>query len=175
MLQTARIIRMGALVLATLAATGCASIVSKTQRTVRIESTPSGAGVEISNRSGRTVFKGTTPTEMTLKTGAGYFKPAFYTVTVGDPSAAGQVFRVGGQFNAWYVGNLGFGGLIGFLIVDPLTGAMWKIKPELYHVDLERGGVRRGPREPQVEDEDEDEDEDDSEGGPRGGPSLATR
>ena len=26
--------------------------------------------------------------------------------------------------NGWYIGNILFGGLIGFLIVDPLTGAM---------------------------------------------------
>lgn len=29
--------------------------------------------------------------------------------------------------SGWYVGNVVFGGLIGLLIVDPATGAMWGI------------------------------------------------
>ncbi len=32
--------------------------------------------------------------------------------------------------NGWYWGNFAIGGLIGFLIVDPLTGAMYRIKDE---------------------------------------------
>jgi hypothetical protein len=32
------------------------------------------------------------------------------------------------RLNGWYIGgNLVFGGLVGWLIVDPLTGAMWTI------------------------------------------------
>lgn len=34
--------------------------------------------------------------------------------------------------DGWYIfGNLVFGGLVGWLIVDPLTGAMWKLEPEV--------------------------------------------
>lgn len=29
--------------------------------------------------------------------------------------------------DGWYVGNIIFGGLIGLLLVDPITGAMWKL------------------------------------------------
>lgn len=31
--------------------------------------------------------------------------------------------------NGWYIGNLLFGGIIGLLIVDPATGAMWTLIP----------------------------------------------
>jgi hypothetical protein len=31
------------------------------------------------------------------------------------------------DIDGWYFGNLLFGGLIGILIVDPATGAMWKL------------------------------------------------
>ena len=32
--------------------------------------------------------------------------------------------------NGWYLaGNFIFGGLLGWLIVDPATGAMWNLKP----------------------------------------------
>jgi hypothetical protein len=30
--------------------------------------------------------------------------------------------------NGWYFGNILIGGVIGLLIIDPATGAMWKIK-----------------------------------------------
>ena len=42
---------------------------------------------------------------------------------------------VTGGVNGWFFGNFGFGGLIGFLIVDPLTGAAFKLPPEA-SVDL---------------------------------------
>jgi len=42
--------------------------------------------------------------------------------------------------SAWYVaGNFVFGGLIGWLIVDPLTGGMWTISPE--NVDASMQGM----------------------------------
>jgi hypothetical protein len=37
---------------------------------------------------------------------------------------------VDSRINGWYVGNIVFGGLIGWLIVDPLTGAMWTLNTE---------------------------------------------
>lgn len=43
--------------------------------------------------------------------------------------------RLQANLDGWYVGNLIFGGLIGLLIVDPATGAMFKL-PEEFAVDL---------------------------------------
>lgn len=34
------------------------------------------------------------------------------------------------KLNGWYFGNILIGGLIGFLIVDPATGAMYKLDSE---------------------------------------------
>ena len=36
--------------------------------------------------------------------------------------------------NGWYFGNILIGGLVGMLIVDPLTGAMYRM-PATIHVD----------------------------------------
>jgi len=36
---------------------------------------------------------------------------------------------------AWYLaGNIVFGGIAGWLIVDPLTGAMWRLSPKEVNV-----------------------------------------
>ena len=29
--------------------------------------------------------------------------------------------------DGWYIGNIIFGGLLGILIIDPATGAMWRL------------------------------------------------
>lgn len=34
------------------------------------------------------------------------------------------------MLSGWYLGNVVFGGLIGLLIVDPLTGAMYNLTPD---------------------------------------------
>ena len=39
------------------------------------------------------------------------------------------------EVDSWYFGNILFGGLIGMLIIDPATGAMWKL-PENVSTDL---------------------------------------
>lgn len=38
-----------------------------------------------------------------------------------------QTVPLSADISGWYFGNILFGGLIGMLIVDPATGAMWKL------------------------------------------------
>jgi len=115
---------------------GCASIISDSKYPVTISSEPLGAEITIRNRAGFTIFAGTTPTTVNLEAGAGYFKGANYTVIFnkeGYTSFSGQIAR---NIDGWYLGNFFLGGLIGFLIVDPATGAMWKL--EDMHMDMVR-------------------------------------
>ncbi|KGQ53534.1 hypothetical protein IO44_11000, partial [Gallibacterium anatis str. Avicor] len=35
------------------------------------------------------------------------------------------------KIDGWYIGNILFGGIVGLLIVDPITGAMYKLPPEV--------------------------------------------
>ncbi|WP_321436341.1 hypothetical protein [uncultured Bacteroides sp.] len=42
------------------------------------------------------------------------------------------------NLNGWYFGNLIFGGLIGILIVDPATGAMYRLEREFVNETLEK-------------------------------------
>lgn len=42
------------------------------------------------------------------------------------------------KFNAWYLGNIAFGGIIG-LIIDPITGAMYNLTPKELNAQLTKG------------------------------------
>lgn len=114
---------------------GCASIVSKADWPVTITSNPDQAKITITDESGLKMYTGTTPTTLNLKAGKAYFNGLDYTVVFEKEGYEKQTMVISSQLNGWYVGNLLFGGLIGILIVDPLTGAMWKIDP-LYIANL---------------------------------------
>lgn len=107
--------------------TGCASIVSDKNYPVTLSTDPSGAKVEIFDESGNTKFTGVTPTTATLRAGDAYFDSIDYRVrfTKAGYSPAERVIE--SSIDGWYWGNIIFGGLIGLLIVDPLTGAMFEI------------------------------------------------
>ena len=115
----------------------CASIVSKSSYPVTIKSSPAQADITIKDETGKAVYDGKTPTTVTLNTKAGYFKGKDYTVTFskeGYDKHEAVIKR--GVDTGWYIfGNILFGGLIGWFIVDPITGAMWKLPDEL-SVDL---------------------------------------
>lgn len=105
----------------------CASIVSKSVYNVRLNSSPEAAQVQVFDRNGREIFNGTTPTQVALKSGAGYFKKAEYTIKYNKPGYLPKEVMIHSDINGWYFGNIVFGGLIGFLIVDPATGAMYRL------------------------------------------------
>jgi hypothetical protein len=105
----------------------CASIVSHSTWPVALSSAPVGASVAVIDRGGREVFTGTTPAAVQLKSGAGFFQRAKYTIKFTKPGFATQTIPLEANVNGWYFGNLVFGGWIGMLIVDPATGAMYRI------------------------------------------------
>jgi hypothetical protein len=120
---------------------GCASIIDggKTEN-VQITTTPSGANITvIDNRSGQTVFTGVSPTSVALNRSAGYFKGVSYTIRISKEGFRDQSLQIQSSINGWYVGNIVFGGLIGWLIVDPLTGAMYSL-PDSASASLEASG-----------------------------------
>lgn len=114
---------------------GCASIVSKADWPVTITSNPDQANITITDESGLKMYTGKTPTTINLKAGKAYFNGLDYTVVFEKEGYEKQIMTISSQLNGWYLGNLIFGGLPGLLIVDPLTGAMWKIDP-LYIANL---------------------------------------
>lgn len=105
----------------------CASIVSKSHYPVSINSTPSEANFTILNNKGQVFFTGKTPKVIELKASSGYFKKATYMIRFELDGYDSKIIPVTASLDGWYFGNIVFGGLIGLLIVDPATGAMYKI------------------------------------------------
>lgn len=112
------------------ALTGCASIVSKSDWPVSLQSQPLGATVTVTDSSGKNVYSGVTPTNVTLKSSKGFFKGEKYTVSF-EKDGVTTTHQLESRINDWYFGNILFGGLIGLLIVDPATGAMYKLPDEV--------------------------------------------
>jgi hypothetical protein len=108
----------------------CATIVSKSSYPVSIDCNPKGSQVSITDKKGKEIFKGTTPTAVRLKPGAGFFSRAEYQVRLSYRGYDEKVIPVTFKLNGWYFGNIVFGGLIGMLIVDPASGAMWRIEKQ---------------------------------------------
>jgi hypothetical protein len=110
---------------------GCASIVGDTSQNIGISSEPKSASVVITNEDGRSVFEGTTPATVNLDKGDGYFSGQSYMIRISKKGYESQTIPVTAQPNGWYIaGNFVFGGLIGWFIVDPATGAMWNLTPD---------------------------------------------
>jgi hypothetical protein len=125
-----RKILLAATVGACVAAVGCATIVHSGPRAISVASTPSGAKVSIYDRSNALVQTSTTPFVAQLSTRYGYFKGQKYRLVFELPGHAPAEVNLESELSGWYLGNLVFGGLIGMLIVDPLTGAMYNLSPE---------------------------------------------
>ncbi|WP_317704481.1 hypothetical protein [Methylomarinovum caldicuralii] len=114
---------------------GCASIISDSTYPVTINSSPNGAEFEIKDEDGMIVHKGRTPAMVTLSASSGYFDCADYTIIFKKKGYEPQMTTLSCKLDGWYIGNILFGGLIGFLIIDPATGAMWKL-PKIVSVSL---------------------------------------
>ena len=128
-----------------LVVSGCASIVGEKQQSVTVNSNPPRAKIMIVDEKGKELFAGETPTTVTLEKGCGYFCGHDYTVTFKKDGYKEQTATIKTRANGWYVaGNLVFGGLIGWLVVDPATGSMWTLSPEEVTPSLERVSAEAG-------------------------------
>ena len=111
--------------------TGCASIVSKSVYPVNITSDPDGADISVVDENGMIAYTGTTPASIFLSAG-GNFKGKDYTITFRKTGFEEYNLKVKRGLDGWYIaGNLLLGGIIGWLIVDPFSGAMWTLPDEV--------------------------------------------
>lgn len=118
------------LIVASLLTGGCASIIHGGPRTISVSTQPQGAKATISKDSGEIVSVNTTPFTVALEPKKGYFKGQTYLIKLDLPGYRGTEVSVQPSMSGWYIANLVFGGLLGLLVVDPLTGSMWNLSPE---------------------------------------------
>ena len=114
----------------------CASILTETVYPVAIKSNPNNATVLITDSRGRGVFHGQTPVVARLPASNGFFSQAGYKITFSAPGYQSKTTYIQATIDGWYFGNILLGGIIGMLIIDPATGAMWKIQEEVIHETL---------------------------------------
>lgn len=124
-------------VFAAMSVSGCATIIKGTSQNVGISSSPEGASVEIFNRRAENVVTAVTPATVRLRR-----KDGPYRVEVSAPGYETQAVEIRRSVGGWYIGgNFLLGGFIGWLIVDPITGAMWTLKPDTLHTNLQQAGM----------------------------------
>jgi hypothetical protein len=125
-----RLICASAVLAAAAALSGCATIVHSGPRSIPVDSTPAGAKVSVYDRENSLVMTNTTPFVASLDSKYGYFKGQSYRLVFEMPGYSPAEIKLDASLSGWYFGNLVFGGVIGMLIVDPLTGAMYNLTPE---------------------------------------------
>jgi hypothetical protein len=130
---TGSIARMGVLA-GCLLLGGCATIMAGDTQTLEIDSSPPGARLTLLDESGRPAYQATTPARLQIRRGEGWRQHADYRLKLEKPGYRPIGFELKWKREPWFWANwllapvgLGF---VGLLIVDPLSGAMWKVDPE---------------------------------------------
>ena len=105
----------------------CATIMKDDTQTIPIKANVDKVNLKIMNKVGETVFEGQTPTMITLKTAAGgYFNPEKIYRHRLQKGYQTKESLIDWHVSGWYfAGNLVIGGILGYLIIDPLTGNMY--------------------------------------------------
>ena len=137
MKPTFQSLRILALVFAVISFTGCASVFNSGPDEIQIDSTPNGARVTIFDENGDVVAAGRTQFKTQLKAG-GKFKRHSYRVKVEKLGYEPKEFMLYNKLSEWYWGNYLYSGPLGALIIDPLTGNMWKLDPATVDVELKK-------------------------------------
>lgn len=135
-----RILPLVALVFGILPLMACATIMKGSDQKISFLSDPLGASVTVYDSTGMLVADGMTPVVIPLKKGDGFFQSARYRIDFESPGYAKKVVWISGSLEGgWYIaGNILVGGLIGWLVVDPLTGAMWNLRPKVVNARLDK-------------------------------------
>ena len=104
----------------------CATVMRENSQSIPIKANVDKVDIKLVDKNGQTVFEGQTPTTVNLKTSlSGYFNPQKYTVIASKDGYKTQTSVIDWHVSGWYyVGNLALGGIIGYLVIDPITGDM---------------------------------------------------
>jgi len=126
---------------------GCATIIKGgSPQGIYFKSEPADAKLTVIDlRNGNLMANVKTPQVVMLPKSAGFFKNAKYNIAFEKEGYDKKDVNLESDASGWYVaGNLLFlplGSLIGWLIVDPASGAMWSFDPEQVSVLLNPKGT----------------------------------
>lgn len=104
--------------------TSCATIVSGSKQTINFNSTPTNATVVVDGQE-----IGKTPLQTKLE------RKHDHNVEIKLDGYKTYNVAMKKTFNEWYIGNILFGGIIG-LVVDPITGAIYRLTPKEVNAEL---------------------------------------
>jgi hypothetical protein len=107
--------------------TSCATIISGSKQNIKFSSNPSAATIYIDE-----VEVGKTPFEIKLA------RKSEHSIMIKLEGYQTYETKLTKGFNAWYIGNIVFGGLIG-IIVDPITGAIYNLTPDQVSAQMNKG------------------------------------
>jgi hypothetical protein len=142
-----KILMVSTMALTCVLVSGCASIVDGGRKSVKIDSNPSGAKFTVYDEKGTLVISQTTPAKIKLERFHNYFDGEDYKLVFEYPGYyPGETF-IKHKIDGWYFGNIIFGGLIGLVVVDPLTGSMWTLSPRKLDYNLVSTNLNLGPEE----------------------------
>ncbi len=126
------------LILSLLLLSGCCSIVDSQYETVSFNSNAPKTSLKITDSKNKTVYSGQAPISLSLDKKRGFFSGETYTIKAEKKGYTPTEKVLETRMNGWYWGNIIFGGLIGALIVDPATGAMWTFKENDIMMNLDK-------------------------------------
>lgn len=124
---------------------GCGTIVGLAtgRPKVQLNSNPSGATVTLTGDNG-TMIVTNTPAIVTLRRDKGPFVGAHYDVKFELAGYQSYEAQIRPDINPWFWGNFATG-VIGFVFVDPFTGAMWTVRPQTIDANLVRTSAILAP------------------------------
>ena len=97
---------------------------------------PLGADVEVFDKKGKQIIFTQSPDTVTLRASAGYFKRAEYTIKVSKVGYFTKIEPIYFILDKKYIDNVFWLQFmpIGLLLIDPVSGAMWK--PEKQSIEI---------------------------------------
>lgn len=107
----------------------CATIMKGSSQEINFSSNPSGAQIKINGTS-----LGSTPAVLKLKTGDEH------SVRLELNGYMPYETKISKSLSGWMWGNIVFGGIPG-LVVDFITGAVYKLSPEQISAQLQKNGL----------------------------------
>lgn len=121
---------------------GCASLMKESDKQViQFDSDPQYAEIFIRDMSdNKIIFKSQTPVRVDLKLAHRYSTGKTYKVSVAKKGYDHTVFLLKPTADKAYygLGNFVFGGIPGWFVVDPITGAMWDLEHDSNETRVEK-------------------------------------